>query len=187
MSYKFTVSCFFNDLNETCIRFRESVQAGRSLHIPKQITMYTNQYKFKYLEWHSPEEIHDTTMKWQSTLDFIEVEWLFLKELLSDNTLLLLSDDHFEEVQKLVARLQSCKEEIPEIHQMLEEHRNALEVLVDGINELQKEKAFKDRHLLLEFKLNDFNDTYREIKTSIFDAMKRSLKKRKQKSIISKS
>ncbi|MFC4633143.1 hypothetical protein ACFO3O_04450 [Dokdonia ponticola] len=148
--------------------------------------MYTNQYKFKYLEWHSPEEIHETTIKWQSTLDFVEVEWLFLKELLSDNTLLLLSDDHFDEAQKLVSKLQSCKQEIPEIRQMLVEHRNALEVLVDGINESQKEKAFKDRHLLLEIKLNDFNDRYREIKTAIFDLMKHSFKKRKQKSIASK-
>ncbi len=148
--------------------------------------MYTNQYKFKYLEWHSPEEIHATTIQWQSTLDFIEIEWHFLKELISDNTLLLLSDDHFDEAQKLVLKLQSCKEEIPEIRKMLEEHRNALEVLVDGINERQKEKAFKDRHLLLEFKVNDFNDAYREIKTAIFEVMKHSLKKRKQKSILSK-
>ena len=148
--------------------------------------MYTNQYKFKYLEWHSPEEIHATTLTWQSTLDFIEVEWHFLKELLTDNTLLLLSDDHFDEAQKLVSRLLSFKEEIPEMHQLLVEHRNALEVLIDGINERQKEKAFKDRHLLLEFKLNDFNDTYREIKTAIFDLMKHSFKKRKQKPIASK-
>lgn len=147
--------------------------------------MYTNQYKFKYLEWHSPEEIHATTLTWQSTLDFIEVEWHFLKELLTDNTLLLLSDDHFDEAQKLVSKLLHFKEQIPEIHQLLEEHRNALEVLIDGINERQKEKVFKDRHLLLELKLNDFNDTYRQMKTSIFDVIKRSLKKRKQKSISS--
>lgn len=147
--------------------------------------MYTNQYKFKYLEWHSPEEIHATTLTWQSTLDFIEVEWHFLKELLSDNTLLLLSDDHFDEAQKLVSKLLHFKEQIPEIRQLLDEHRNALEVLVDGIQERQKEKVFKDRHLLLELKLNDFNNTFRQMKTAIFDVIKRSLKKRKQQSISS--
>lgn len=145
--------------------------------------MYTNQYKFKYLEWHSPEEIHETTIKWQSELDFMEGEWYFLKELLSDNTLLLLSEANFEETQKLVSELLSHKKGIPEIKELLEEHRNALEVLVDGINEYQKEKAFKDRHVLLEFKINDFNEYYRKMKTSIFDIMKTSMKKGKQKSI----
>lgn len=145
--------------------------------------MYTNQYKFKYLEWHSPEEIHETTIKWQSELEFMEGEWHFLKELLSNNTLLLLSEANFKETQKLVSELVSHKKRIPEIKQLLEEHRNALEVLVDGVNELQKEKAFKDRHVLLEFKINDFNEDYRKIKTSIFDIMKTSIKKGKQKSI----
>ena len=145
--------------------------------------MYTNQYKFKYLEWHSPEEIHETTLKWQSELEFMEGEWHFLNDLLSNNTLLLLSEANLGEIQKLVSKLVHHKKGIPEIKQLLEEHRNALEVLVDGINELQKEKAFKDRHVLLEFKINDFNEDYRKIKTAIFDIMKTSMKKGKQKSI----
>ncbi|WP_299210173.1 hypothetical protein [uncultured Dokdonia sp.] len=148
--------------------------------------MYTNQYKFKYLEWHSPEEIHETTIKWQSELDFIEIEWHFLQELLSDNTLLLLSETDFEKTKKLISELVSYKKVIPEIRQLLEQHRNDLEVLVDGINERQKEKAFKDRHLLLELKINDFNEQYRQVKNAIFDVMKTSLKKRKQKTLLSK-
>lgn len=148
--------------------------------------MYTNQYKFKYLEWHSPEEIHETTIKWQSELDFIEIEWHFLQELLSDNTLLLLSETDFEKTKKLISELVSYKKVIPEIRQLLEQHRNDLEVLVDGINERQKEKAFKDRHLLLELKINDFNEQYRQVKNTIFDVMKTSLKKRKQKTLLSK-
>lgn len=148
--------------------------------------MYTNQYKFKYLEWHSPEEIHETTLKWQSELEFIEVEWLFLKDLLSDNTLLLLSETDFDKTKKRISTFSSYKAEISEIKELLIEHRNALEVLVDEVNELQKEKAFKERHLLLELKVQGFHDNYRQIKNSIFDVMKKSMKKRKQKTLLRK-
>ena len=148
--------------------------------------MYTNQYKFKYLEWYSPEEIHDTTLKWQSELEFVEVEWNFLKELLSDHTLLLLSETNFDKTRKLISKLTGYKTKTTELKKLLEEHRNALEVLVDDINELQKEKAFKERHLLLELKIQDFHDNYRNIKNSIFDIMKESFKKRKQKTLLGK-
>ena len=148
--------------------------------------MYTNQYKFKYLEWYSPEEIHDTTLKWQSELEFVEVEWNFLKELLSDHTLLLLSETEFDKTRKLISKLTGYKTKTTELKKLLEEHRNALEVLVDDINELQKEKAFKERHLLLELKIQDFHDNYRNIKNSIFDIMKESFKKRKQKTLLGK-
>ncbi len=148
--------------------------------------MYTNQYKFKYLEWYSPEEIHNTTLKWQSEIEFIEVEWNFLKELLSDNTLLLLSETDFEKTKKHISKLSGYKTKIADLKKLLEEHRNALEVLIDGVNELQKEKAFKERHVLLELKIQDFNDTYKRIKNDAFDIMKESLKKRKQKTLLSK-
>ena len=146
--------------------------------------MYTNQYKFKYLEWHSPEEIHQTTLKWESELAFIRVEQSFLQELLTTYGIDILNQNKLKTVQSLATKLTKNEQAILKLDVLIEEHRNALEVLVDGIDELQKEKAFKDRHLLLELKLDDFLRAYRLLKKQIFDAIGEVMKQKKQKQLL---
>ena len=146
--------------------------------------MYTNQYKFKYLEWHSPAEIHQRTLKWQSELDFLQNEQTFLHELLGTYRMDILNQKNIEVTQSLLKKLTTIEKEIPLLTRLVREHRSALVLLVDEIDEVQKEKAFKDRHLLLELKIDDYLEAYRSLKNDIFSMVSTVIKKKKQKQLL---
>ncbi len=142
--------------------------------------MYTKNYKFKYLEWFTPEEIHQTTLQWQSTLDFITHEHDFLYELLHQVKPQIKDAALLKKVTDLITQLSENKKEVSTLTSLFKTHRNALAVLVDGINELQKEKAFKDQHLLLSLKFETFNTEYRKLKYKVFEILRSFYKSRKQ-------
>ena len=146
--------------------------------------MYTKNYKFKYLEWFTPEEIHETTLQWQSTLDFIAHEHDFLDELLNQAQPHVNDAATLERMTDLITQLSKNKQEVSTLTSLFVKHRNALEVLVDGVNELQKEKAFKDQHLLLSLKFETFNTSYRQLKYKVFDVLRTFYKNRKQNTLL---
>ncbi len=105
---------------------------------------YFNQYKFKYLEWNDSDVIHEATLAWQSQLEFIKVEQSFLAGLLAENTLKLLAESCFEMAKHLATDLSKLANELPEILDKIQQHRNDIVVLLDSKDEFQKERAFQD-------------------------------------------
>ncbi|WGK64021.1 hypothetical protein [Croceiramulus getboli] len=146
--------------------------------------MYFNQYKFKYLEWHSAEEIHEITLRWQSQLDFIKDEQQFLTQLLKEYTLALLSDKDFSSIRSQVELLSGLQQQLPTLRKKIIKHRNDLEVLVDGINEIKRERAFQDRHLLLELKIEHYLKEYKVIKKQLFDVVRQAIKSQRKKRLL---
>lgn len=145
---------------------------------------YFNQHKFKYLEWNDSDIIHEATLMWQSQLEFIEGEQLFLKNLLAENTVKLLAVTCFEMVKHLATDLSKLTYQLPNILQMVEAHRNDIVVLIDGENEFQKERAFKDEHLLLEMKIGSYLEKYHVLKEEIFKTMQDVFKEAKKKQLL---
>ncbi|MFT5861711.1 MAG: hypothetical protein ACI828_000354 [Flavobacteriales bacterium] len=145
---------------------------------------YFNQYKFKYLEWNDADIIHEATLMWQSQLEFIEGEQLFLKELLSENTLLLLSETGFDMAKHLATDLSNLNSQLPKILEDVMIHRNDIVVLIDGTDEFQKEKAFQDVHLLLELLIGTYLEKYHILKEEIFKTMREVFKKSKKKQLL---
>lgn len=146
--------------------------------------MYFNQYKFKYLEWHSAEEIHEITLGWQSQLDFLKDEQQFLTQLLKEYTLALLSDRDFSSIRTQVELLSGLQKQLPVMRKKIIKHRNDLEVLVDGKDEIKKERAFQDRHLLLEMKIEHYLKEYKAIKKQLFDVVGQAIKNQRNKRLI---
>tara|TARA_R110002051_G_scaffold91205_3_gene160283 strand:- start:49654 stop:50109 length:456 start_codon:yes stop_codon:yes gene_type:complete len=145
---------------------------------------YFNQYKFKYLEWNDSDIIHEATLMWISQLEFIEVEQLFLEELLTENTLGLLADKGFDMAKHLATDLANLSKQLPEILALVKEHRNNIVVLIDDIDEFHKEKTFQDKHLLLEMRVESYLKKYHVLKEEIFKTMSEVFKKSKSNQLL---
>lgn len=145
---------------------------------------YFNQYKFKYFEWNDSDIIHEATLAWLSQLEFIKGEQEFLKELLAENTLKLLAESCYEMAKHLATDLSKLSDQLPEILERVEEHRNEIVVLIDEKDEFQKERAFQDGHLLLEMRIGTYLEKYHKLKEEIFTTMRGVFKKSKNRTLL---
>lgn len=146
-------------------------------------TPFLNKQKFRYLEWNDAEDIHDATVLWKSQLEFVATEQAFLSELLSEHTLQLLSHNGFEETKHIAAQLDDHLKKVPQMREQLAEHFNKVVILLDGKDELKKERAFQDAHLSLATIMDDYFDNFRSFKKEVFDTMKKVFANSKQKRI----
>ena len=146
-------------------------------------TPFLNKQKFRYLEWNDAEDIHDVTVLWKSQLEFVATEQAFLSELLSEHTLQLLSHNGYEQTKHIAAQLDDHMDKLPELRKQLEEHFNKVIILLDGKDELKKERAFQDVHLSLAITMEDYFDSFRSLKQEVFNVMKKVFANSKQKRI----
>jgi len=56
--------------------------------------------------------------------------------------------------------------------------------MVDGIDEPQKEEAYKDKHRELIIIISKYLKDYRKLKTKLFEVVKSAMKKEKQKLLL---
>ena len=146
-------------------------------------TPFLNKQKFRYLEWNDAADIHDATVLWKSQLEFIATEQAFLSELLSEHTLQLLSHNGYEQTKHISAQLDDHMNKLPELRKQLAEHFNKVVILLDGKDELKKERAFQDAHLSLGTTMEDYFDSFRSLKQEVFNVMKKVFANSKQKRI----
>jgi len=64
-------------------------------------------------------------------------------------------------------------------------HEKALQILVDGIDQIKEEEAYRKEHLRLIIDVSNFQKKHREIKKRIFKLIKNILKEAKQKRLLS--
>lgn len=146
--------------------------------------MKTTQLNPKYIEWRSPEELHETSLYWISELKFIKDEQHFLEELIENHILQLLSKTIFDKSKPVVEELSISKKEIEPLLKKIINHYNELTILLDGIDQPIEEKKYKDEHRKLMIVVNEFLLKYREVKRNIFDLIKIILKQSKQKRLL---
>ncbi|GAA4272862.1 hypothetical protein U6A24_06235 [Aquimarina gracilis] len=138
----------------------------------------------KYIEWRSPEELHEASLHWISELKFIKDEQHFLDELIENNTLQLISGKTFEKSKKVVDDLVQKRKAIEPLLKRIINHYNELTILVDGIDQPAEEKKYKVDHGKLLEEVSEYLIAYKEIKRSIFDLIKMIMKQSKQKRLL---
>jgi len=147
--------------------------------------MESNKTKAKYQEWLSPEIIHKATLNWLSELNFIQDENLFFDDLIKSYTLQLIEAKHFNEGKVITDELKEIKKETNRILEVVTMHEKALQILVDGIDQIKEEEAYRKEHLRLIIDVSNFQKKHREIKKRIFKLIKNILKEGKQKRLLS--
>jgi hypothetical protein len=146
--------------------------------------MESNKTKAKYQEWLSPEIIHKATLNWLSELNFIKDENLFFDDLIKSYTLQLIEAKHFNEGKVITDELKEIKKETNRILEVVTMHEKALQILVDGIDQIKEEEAYRKEHLRLIIDVSNFQKKHREIKKRIFKLIKNILKEGKQKRLL---
>ncbi|WP_024768129.1 hypothetical protein [Aquimarina macrocephali] len=146
--------------------------------------MKAKQPRVKYVEWHSPEELHEISLNWVSELKFIKDEQHFLDELIENHTLQLISKKTFEKSKNILQELSLSRKGIDPLLKKIINHHNELTILLDGVDQPIKEKQYKEDHWALTIEVSTYLNRYKEIKRKVFDLIKAIIKESKQKRLL---
>jgi len=140
--------------------------------------------ELKYDVWLSAETMHKHSRKWLSELKFARDEQLFFDDLVKSYTLQLIDSKHFADSKKIIDKLHSLQKETNTLIHTIENHEKGLKVMLDGINELEKEDAYRHKHGKLIIVVSNFLEKYRTLKTKLFSLIKSIIKEGKQKRLL---
>lgn len=146
--------------------------------------METKQTKVKYKAWLSAETMHDNTRKWMSELKFAKDEILFFNDLVKSYTLQLIDSKHFAESKKIIDKLNILQKDTDNLINTVKNHKKGLKVMVDGVNELEKEDTYRRKHAKLIIVISNFLEKYRTQKTQLFSLITGVIKEGKQKRLL---
>ena len=146
--------------------------------------MNTKERKVNYVEWLSPEEMHDMSIQWFSELMFIKDEQLFPNNLIKSYTIQLTDKGVFEKSKELVAALLKAEKEVVGLLKKVQLHSNQLEIMVDDVDQLKMEKAYKATHNDLLLAVNEYGNSYRNTKERLFKLVSKVMKLDKQKRLL---
>ena len=141
--------------------------------------MKTKQTKPKYVAWLSAETMHKNSRKWLSELMFVKDEQLFFDDLIKSYTLQLIDSKYFEESKQLVYTLSALQKKTNVLIESVKTHETDLKIMVDGINQLKEEDAYKEEHRGLIILISEFQLEYNTLKKHLFILVKRIIKSQK--------
>ena len=142
------------------------------------------QIKYEYIEWLSPEEMHQATLSWISELNFTRDEQRFLDTLVKSHTLQLTEAEIFGKSRELVGEIVKTEKEVVTLMKKVQSHENLLEIMVDDIDQVKMEEAYRDTHRELTILVNDYLSDYMKLKKRLFALLGKVLKKEKQKRLL---
>lgn len=146
--------------------------------------MKTKRVEAKYEAWLSTETMHNGSRKWLSELMFAKDEQLFFDDLVKSYTLQLIDSKHFAKSKKIVEQLGVLQKETNMLIDNVIDHEKGLEIMVDGINQLEDENAYKKEHGELIITVSNFLEKYKTLKTQLFLLVKGIIKEGKQKRLL---
>lgn len=144
-------------------------------------TIHTNA---KHTEWLSAGDMHDASKIWLSELEFCKEEQLFFEDLIRSFTLQILSNHHFEESKKLIEKLSKIVKQTQVLINAVKSHESELTIMVDGIDQIQEESAYRKEHRNLIELIGEFKKRYQLLKTRLFSLIKLVMKEGKHQRLI---
>ncbi|WP_179352731.1 hypothetical protein [Winogradskyella vidalii] len=148
--------------------------------------MKTIQAHQEYVEWLSAEQMHQDSKSWLSELLFIKDEHLFFEDLIKSFTLQLIIPEKFSENKEIIDILNRSQKQTNLLIEAVKVHTNELQIMLDGINQIKEEAAYRKSHRGLIIQLNDFEKYYRLLKAQIFDIIKNIKKEDKLNHLLAK-
>ncbi|WP_396602005.1 hypothetical protein [Algibacter sp. R77976] len=147
--------------------------------------MKTKEIKIKkYEAWLSSETMHNSSINWLSELRFAKDEALFFDDLVKSYTLQLIDSKHFSESKKIVDQLSVLQNETNVLIDTVINHEKGLKIMVDGVDNIKEENAYKQEHGKLIVTISEFLNKYRTLKSQLFALVKNILKEGKQKRLL---
>lgn len=139
---------------------------------------------YRFVEWSSPDELHEASLLWRSELQFVNDEQHFLDDLIKNHTLELISGELYQKSLAAISDLEKEKKQLTQLLEKVGTHINKLEILVDGINQTIEEKQYKQDHYVLNVEVSRYLEDYKETKKDIFNLIKLILRRAKEKRLL---
>jgi len=146
-------------------------------------TIHTNA---KHTEWLSADEMHFESKKWLSELEFCKEEQWFFEDLIRSYTLQIIDNNHFDESKRLIDKLSKVVDETKTLLNAVKKHEKQLSIMVDGIDQIEEETAYKNEHRNLTELVDEFRKRYRVLKAKFFKFIKAVMKESKQNHLLEK-
>ncbi len=146
--------------------------------------MKTIQTQANYVEWLSADQMHEASKEWLSELKFIKDEHLFFEDLIKSYTLQLISPEKFSNNKEIIDALNRSQKKNNFFIEAVKIHENELKIMVDGINQLREEEAYKKEHRGLIIEISEFKKNYISLKMQLFDILKTIKKEEKQRRLL---
>ena len=138
----------------------------------------------KYVEWLNADVMHEASRNWLSELRFIKDEQRFFENLIKSYTLQLIDSEHFSNSKKLVEMLDTLQKKNKALIETVKTHENELLIMVDGVDQLKKEDAYKAKHRTLIIEINKYFKAYRNFKKRLFNTIEDIMIHEKQKRLL---
>jgi len=149
--------------------------------------MRTIQTSNKYIEWISAEDMHTDSLHWLSQLRFIRDEHYFFENLISSFSDELEEMDIFSSDKEIIDTITRSYRRTEQLIKVVMEHGKGLQIMVDGINQIEDEKKYKLTHRNLTVEIDSFLKEYRLLKTQLFSIIKDIKKEEKLESLLDRN
>lgn len=146
--------------------------------------MNTAKRNIKYVEWLSAEDMHKDTLDWISELEFTKDEHSFFENLVNLYTLQLIVTKKLSESSEIIDAINQSEKANILLLEAIKIHRNELQIMVDGIDQLKEEESYKKEHRNLIILVNEFLDDYQSLKTQLFGVFRDIIRNEKQKYLL---
>jgi len=132
--------------------------------------------QLKYTEWLDADKMHEASKEWLSELNFIKDEHLFFEDLVTQFTSQLIAFGNFSNNKEIIDAINRSQKQNNGLIEAVKIHENELKIMVDGIDQIEEEKAYTKEHSDLIITITEFLKEYKSLKTQLFDIIK-SIKK----------
>lgn len=137
--------------------------------------------EYTYIDSYSAEDMHENSKKWFSELSFIKDEQRFLISLIQSFAIKPIDKKEFSKTEEFRKDIEENQKILNPIIKQVQKHMNQLEIMIDGVNQLEMEQAYRKTHKKLFQKVNQILLDYRTIKERGFAKLSSILKSTKQK------
>ncbi len=140
--------------------------------------------KFRYIEWKTPDEMHFSSLQWQSEIGFIQDEHRFFEDMLREYTMPIIESHLFSRIKELIERLTDSRSQLTHLQEQVNEHSNRLQRLVENVDEPKEGRQYRQEHKRILQAVNEYTKEYKQLKKEIFEAVTHALKQQKQKRLL---
>lgn len=140
--------------------------------------------KFRYIDWKTPDEMHFSSLQWQSELHFFQDEHRFFEDMLKEYTMPIIESHNFTRIQGLIDRLTQSRKHLEELEMKMQEHSSRLQRLIENVDEPREGRQYRQEHKEILNQFNTYSSEFKALKKEIFEAVSDSLKQQKQKRLL---
>ena len=138
----------------------------------------------RYIEWFSPDEMHEHSKTWLSHLAFMQHEQEFLNGLITFYMKQLADSKLYGRSKELINALLDLEKKITVLQDIVVKHEGQLEIMLDQIDQPKMESAYRDEHHDLLLRMQQYESEYKQVKKSLFSLISEIIRKEKQQHLL---